>query len=68
MEPEEIYAEALEGNRIEDADDTHCYSAPCITNGDCCRGLMCLETGKLIFLSIFLNLEPSPTLPTRMMI
>ncbi|CAH4032650.1 unnamed protein product [Pieris brassicae] len=44
VEPEEIYAEALEGNRIEDAEDTHCYSSPCITNGDCCRGLMCLET------------------------
>ncbi|XP_041988031.1 ITG-like peptide isoform X1 [Aricia agestis] len=44
VEPEEIYAEALEGNRIEDADDTHCYNSPCVTNEDCCRGLMCFAT------------------------
>ncbi|XP_063370959.1 ITG-like peptide [Cydia amplana] len=44
--PEEAYAEALEGNRIDDVLDepAHCYSAPCSTNGECCRGLMCLET------------------------
>ncbi|OWR46333.1 ITG-like peptide [Danaus plexippus] len=44
QDAEEIYAEALEGNRIEDVDDSHCYSAACISNGDCCRGLTCLET------------------------
>ncbi|CAB3223126.1 unnamed protein product [Arctia plantaginis] len=46
QEPEEVYAEALEGNRIDDGIDeaAHCYSAPCATNGDCCRGLLCLDT------------------------
>ncbi|CAG9794179.1 unnamed protein product [Diatraea saccharalis] len=47
VDPEEIYAEALEGNRIDDVIDepAHCYSSPCATNGDCCRGLVCLDTG-----------------------
>ncbi|KAL0859039.1 hypothetical protein ABMA27_010886 [Loxostege sticticalis] len=46
VEPEEVYAEALEGNRIDDVIDepAHCYSSPCATNGDCCRGLLCLDT------------------------
>lgn len=50
MEPDEVYAEALEGNRIENAieETAHCYSSPCSTNGDCCRGLLCLDTGKII--------------------
>ncbi|XP_050669295.1 ITG-like peptide [Leptidea sinapis] len=46
VEPEEVYAEALEGNRIDDGEEGHCYSSPCISNGDCCRGLMCLETDE----------------------
>ncbi|KAL0809556.1 hypothetical protein ABMA28_011089 [Loxostege sticticalis] len=48
VEPEEVYAEALEGNRIDDVIDepAHCYSSPCATNGDCCRGLLCLDTDE----------------------
>ncbi|CAD0206748.1 unnamed protein product [Chrysodeixis includens] len=46
QDPEEVYAEALEGNRIDDVmeEPAHCYSSPCTTNGDCCRGLLCLDT------------------------
>ncbi|XP_012544836.1 ITG-containing peptide isoform X1 [Bombyx mori] len=45
VEPDEAY-EALENNRISNVIDepAHCYSSPCVTNGDCCGGLLCLET------------------------
>ncbi|KAL4706237.1 hypothetical protein ACJJTC_017404 [Scirpophaga incertulas] len=46
VEPEDVYADTFESNRISDAigEPEHCYSAPCATNGDCCRGLICLDT------------------------
>ncbi|KAG7312845.1 hypothetical protein JYU34_001227 [Plutella xylostella] len=48
QEPEEVYAEALEGtgNRLDDVieEAAQCYSSPCVINGDCCNGFVCLNT------------------------